>query len=189
MSAEMKILLHVCCGPCTVYPLAFLRQQGHEVTGWFHNPNIHPYREFRQRIAALEDFARQTDFQVEIDHSYGLRDFLRRIVFHEELSSRCGLCYNMRLLPTAERAAAQGFDAFTSTLLYSKYQNHSLLRSKGHSLAAQFGCRFFYHDFREGWQQGIDESIAMNLYRQPYCGCIYSEQERYDKKMRGKAKA
>ncbi|CAK8719932.1 Epoxyqueuosine reductase QueH [Candidatus Electronema halotolerans] len=185
----MKILLHVCCGPCTVYPLAFLRQQGHEVTGWFHNPNIHPYREFRRRIAALEDFARQTDFQVEIDRSYGLRDFLRRVVFHEERSSRCGLCYDLRLLPTAERAAAQGFDAFTSTLLYSKYQNHSLLHSKGHALAAQFGCRFFYHDFREGWQQGIDEAIAMNLYRQPYCGCIYSEQDRYDKKLRRRAKS
>jgi hypothetical protein len=180
----MKILLHICCGPCAVYPLRFLRQHGHEVTGWFHNPNIHPYREFRRRIAALEDFAKQTNLHLEIDRSYGLREFLRQTVFHEERASRCSLCYDMRLLPTAERAAAQGFAAFTSTLLYSKYQNHSLLQSKGQTTAAQFGVSFFYHDFREGWQQGIDESIAMHLYRQPYCGCIYSEQERYDKKMR-----
>lgn len=178
----MKILLHICCGPCAIYPLAFLRQQGHEVTGWFHNPNIHPCREFRRRIEALEEFARTKHFPVEIDRSYGLRDYLRRAVFHED--NRCAICYDMRLLPTAERAAAQGFEAFSSTLLYSKYQNHSLLQSKGEALAAQFSIPFFYHDFREGWQQGIDEAIAMNLYRQPYCGCIYSEQERYDRKMR-----
>jgi len=177
----MNILLHVCCGPCAVYPLDVLRQQGHEVTGWFHNPNIHPYKEFRRRIEALEEVARQKHFNVEIDRTYGLRDFLRRVVFHED--SRCGLCYDLRLLPTAKRAAAQGFAAFTTTLLYSKYQNHALLQSKGTALAAQFGIQFFYHDFREGWQQGIDQAIALNLYRQPYCGCIYSEQERYDKKM------
>ena len=177
----MNILLHVCCGPCAVYPLDVLRQQGHEVTGWFHNPNIHPYKEFRRRIEALEEVARQKHFNVEIDRTYGLRDFLRRVVFHED--SRCGLCYDLRLLPTAKRAAAQGFAAFTTTLLYSKYQNHALLQSKGTALAAQFGIQFFYHDFREVWQQGIDQAIALNLYRQPYCGCIYSEQERYDKKM------
>jgi len=182
----MNILLHICCGPCAVYPLAFLRQQGHEVTGWFHNPNIHPYKEFQRRIEALEDFARQKDFPVEIDRSYGLSDYLRKVVFHEDRARRCSICYDLRLRPTAERAAAQGFDAFTSTLLYSTYQNHSLLRSKGEALAAQFGIAWYYHDFREGWQQGIEESIVMGLYRQPYCGCIYSEQERYDKTMRTK---
>jgi predicted adenine nucleotide alpha hydrolase (AANH) superfamily ATPase len=181
----MNLLLHICCGPCAAYPLDFLRRQGGcEVTGWFHNPNIHPYKEFRRRIEALEEFARQKDFRVEIDRSYGLRDFLRRVVFHEDRDERCGLCYEMRLLPAARRAAEQGFDAFTSTLLYSKYQNHGLLKSMGESSAAQTGSRFLYHDFREGWQQGVDESIAMGLYRQPYCGCIYSEQERYDKACR-----
>ena len=180
----MKILLHVCCGPCTVYPLSVLREQGHEVTGWFYNPNIHPYKEFRRRIVALEDFARQKNFSVEIDRTYGLRDFLRRVVFHEERKERCALCYDLRLSATAERAAAQGLAAFTSTLLYSKYQNYELLQSKGEALATQFGTAFFNHDFREGWQQGIDESIVMGLYRQPYCGCIYSEQERHDRKCR-----
>jgi hypothetical protein len=178
----MNILLHVCCGPCTVYPLDVLRQQGHQVTGWFHNPNIHPYKEFQRRIQALEELARHKHFSVEIDRTYGLRDFLRQVVFHED--SRCGLCYEMRLRPTAARAVEQGFAAFTTTLLYSKYQNHSLLQQKGAALAEQFGIAFYNQDFRQGWQQGIDAAIAMNLYRQPYCGCIYSEQERYDKKMR-----
>ncbi len=180
----MNILLHVCCGPCAVYPLEFLRQHGHEVTGYFYNPNIHPYREFKRRIKTLAEFSEQKKFKVTIDRNYGLTEYLRRVVFNE--NKRCSICYDMRLEPTAILAAEQGADAFSSTLLYSKYQNHQLLIDKCNKLADQYGVQFFYRDFREGWQQGIDGSIAMELYRQPYCGCIYSEQERYDKKLRKK---
>ena len=180
----MKILLHVCCGPCTVYPLEFLRTQGHEVKGYFYNPNIHPYREFKRRIGALVAFSEQKKFAVEIDRNYGLTEYMRRVVFNED--KRCSICYDMRLEPTAQKAAEQGADAFSSTLLYSRYQNHGLLIEKCRQLAEKYGIRFYYQDFREGWQQGIDGSIAMDLYRQPYCGCIYSEQERYDKKLRKK---
>jgi predicted adenine nucleotide alpha hydrolase (AANH) superfamily ATPase len=169
-----------------VYPLDRIRQQGHQVRGWFYNPNIHPYQEFQRRIQALEDFSQQTGFSVEIDRTYGLREFLRRMIFHEE--RRCPSCYDMRLLPTAQRASAQGFDAFSTTLLYSIYQNHALLKSKGEGLAQQYGLSFLYHDFREGWQQGREAALAMNLYRQPYCGCIYSEQERYDPSLRKRKK-
>ena len=180
----MNILMHVCCGPCTVYPLEYLRRHGHEVKGYFFNPNIHPYREFKRRISALTDFAEQKKFSIDIDRNYGLTEYLRQVVFNE--SKRCSICYNMRLKPTARLAVEQGADAFTTTLLYSKYQNHALLIEKCEQLAAQYDIEFFYHDFRKGWQQGIDGSIAMDLYRQPYCGCIYSEQERYDKKLRKK---
>ena len=180
----MNILLHVCCGPCAVYPLEFLRQHGHEVTGYFYNPNIHPYREFKRRIKALDEYSEQKKFKVTIDRNYGLTEYLRQVVFNENI--RCSICYDMRLEPTARLAAEQGADAFSSTLLYSKYQNHQLLIDKCNKLADQYGVQFFYRDFREGWQQGIDGSIAMELYRQPYCGCIYSEQERYDKKLRKK---
>lgn len=178
----MKILLHVCCGPCTVYPLDVLRQEGMEVSGFFYNPNIHPFREFRQRIQALEKLAAQTRFPVEIQRDYGLRHFLRKVVFHED--ERCGLCYEMRLAAAAEYAAAIRADAFTTTLLYSRYQNHALIRQQAESLSRQCGVPFYYRDFRLGWQEGIDRSISMGLYRQPYCGCIYSEQERFDKRWR-----
>ena len=177
----MKIFMHVCCGPCSVYPVEFLREEGHQVKGYFYNPNIHPYREFKRRIGGLVDYAEQKDFEVEIDRNYGLTEFIRQVVFKE--NKRCGICYDMRLEATARRAAEQGFDAFTSTLLYSRYQKHEVLISKSEKLAEQYGVQFYYQDFREGWQQGIDASIAMELYRQPYCGCIYSEQERYDKKL------
>ncbi len=180
----MKILLHVCCGPCAVYPLEYLEKKGHEVSGYFYNPNIHPYREFKRRIGALVEFSEQKKFTVEIDRNYGLTEYMRQVVFNEK--KRCSICYDMRLEATARFAAEQGADAFTSTLLYSRYQNHQLLIDKSEKIADQYGVKFFYQDFREGWQQGIDGSIAMDLYRQPYCGCIYSEQERYDKKLRKK---
>ena len=178
----MKILLHVCCGPCTVYPLQVLRDESIEVTGYFYNPNIHPYREFKRRIGALVTFAEKKKFALEIDRNYGLTEYLRRVVYHEE--KRCAICYDMRLGRAAARAAELGLDGFSTTLLYSRYQNHALLKEKCALLAKKHGLEFVYRDFREGWQQGIDESIAMELYRQPYCGCIYSEQERYDKKLR-----
>jgi len=180
----MKILLHVCCGPCTVYPLRKLRDQGHQVEGFFYNPNIHPYREFKRRISTLVDFAEQTRFSIEIDRNYGLTEYLRQVVFQEE--KRCGICYDMRLNQAVKKAVEKGADAFSTTLLYSRYQLHELIRKKCEKLAQTFAIEFYYEDFRAGWQEGIDGSLAMGLYRQPYCGCIYSEQERYDKKLRKK---
>jgi len=180
----MSILLHICCGPCAAYPLDFLQGQGIRVRGFFYNPNIHPYREFKKRLVAVEQLAARENLAVEYHREYGLRDYLRQVVFNE--SSRCGLCYDMRLRETVEHAKKIRADAFTTTLLYSRYQNHDLIRGKAEELAEQHKIPFYYHDFREGWQQGIDMSKDMGLYRQSYCGCIYSEQERYDKRFRKK---
>jgi epoxyqueuosine reductase len=180
----MKVLLHVCCGPCTVYPLQVLREQGIKVEGYFFNPNIHPFKEFGRRINALKELAANENFTVDIDDIYGLREYLRKVVFHEQ--DRCAICYEMRLGAVARKAAERGFDAFTSTLLYSKYQNHNRIKEIALQLAHDNGVGFYYEDFRKGWQQGVDRSKVMGLYRQPYCGCIYSEQERYDKSLRKK---
>ena len=180
----MNILLHVCCAPCTVFPLRVLRGQGHSVTGYFYNPNIHPYTEFSRRLATLREYAVVEALPLNVEEDYGLRDYLRQVVFHED--RRCTLCYTMRLEQTALFAATAGVEAFSTTLLYSRYQNHALIRKTGEALARHYGVPFYYEDFRHGWQEGIDQSIALGLYRQPYCGCIYSEQERYDRKMRKK---
>ena len=178
------ILLHICCGPCAVYPLTVFEQEGLPVRGYFYNPNIHPYREFRKRLSATRIMAAQKKIHIDYDTEYGLTDYLRKVVFHEQ--ERCAICYDMRLLATAHHAKSIGADAFSTTLLYSKYQKHEAIKHKGQQLAEKFGIPFYYKDFREGWQQGIDVSIEMELYRQSYCGCIYSEQERYDKKFRRK---
>ena len=181
----MKILLHICCGPCTTYPLSVLKDEGIAVQGFFFNPNIHPYKEFQRRLEALESLAAQTGLAMEYVRQYGLQEYLRQVVFNEE--KRCALCYEMRLNATAQKAREQGADAFSTTLLYSRYQKHDIIRQKAEEAAKRYDIPFFYRDFRTGWQQGIDLAIKMDLYRQPYCGCVYSEQERYDKAYRKKA--
>jgi len=178
----MKILLHVCCGPCAIYPVEALRREGFVVSGYFHNPNVHPYQEFKRRLQAASQFSETVDLDLVTDRDYGLREFLREVVFLED--SRCGLCYAMRLQKTAETAREMKVEAFSTTLLYSRYQKHELIKAIGEKISKQYQVPFYYADFRVGWQHGIDLSISMGLYRQSYCGCIYSEQERYDKKFR-----
>ncbi|MCP3928541.1 MAG: epoxyqueuosine reductase QueH [Bacteroidetes bacterium] len=180
----MNVLLHSCCAPCTIYPLQELRREGYHVSGYFFNPNIHPFKEFQRRLHTLEQFAKITQFELTAAKEYGLKEFLRKIVFNEDI--RCDKCYDMRLLKTAEKAKDDGFDAFSTTLLYSKYQNHKLIKEKCNSLSELFDISFLYRDYRTGWQEGIDTSIKLDLYRQPYCGCIYSEQERYDNRWKKK---
>uniref|UniRef100_A0A7V4G9P3 Epoxyqueuosine reductase QueH n=1 Tax=Desulfobacca acetoxidans TaxID=60893 RepID=A0A7V4G9P3_9BACT len=173
----MKILLHICCGPCAVYPVEVLRQAGHEVEGFFYNPNIHPYQEFRRRMDTLEEYAGMVDLPVRWDQSYDLEEFLRQVVYREE--QRCGLCYRMRLQRAARAAREGGFEAFTSTLLYSRHQQHELICRTAAAAGAEMGITFHYEDFRRGWQEGVAKSKELGLYRQPYCGCIFSERDRY----------
>ncbi len=178
----MRVLLHVCCGPCTIYPLTVLREEGISVTGHFLNPNIHPFKEFQRRLTTLEDYAKASKLPLIVEKKYGLTEFVRKVAFYEQ--QRCTICYRMRLEKTASLAQEKGFDAFTTTLLYSKYQGHAKIIALCEQLAQQYNVLFYYKDFREGWHYGIDISKEREMYRQPYCGCIYSEQERYDKSLR-----
>ncbi len=176
----MKILLHTCCGPCSIYPVQSLREQGLDVMAYFYRHNIHPYTECLKRQETLQDYADHADFRVIVQEGYDLEGFLRDIVFRE--SERCRLCYYKRLTAAAQVARKGKFDFFTSTLLYSKFQNHAAIRDIGESVAKATGVAFHYQDFREGWKTGVTESKRLGMYRQQYCGCIYSEKERYYKK-------
>ena len=181
----MNLLLHICCGPCSCYPEKVLREQGIEPTGYFFNPNIHPYKEWDMRLKAAEEFAARSEMKIITDKHYMLRDFLRRALAAEQVENgRCRMCYTWRLEETARYAAENGFDAFTSTLFYSIYQQHELMKETAEHFAKVYGVKFHYEDFRPGWQEGIDMSVEMGLYRQPYCGCIFSEEERYSRELR-----
>ena len=181
----MNLLLHMCCGPCSCYPVKVLREQGIEPTGYFFNPNIHPYKEWDMRLKAAEEFAARSEMKIITDKHYMLRDFLRRALAAEQVENgRCRMCYTWRLEETARYAAENGFDAFTSTLFYSIYQQHELMKDTAEHFAKVYGVKFHYEDFRPGWQEGIDMSMEMGLYRQPYCGCIFSEEERYSRELR-----
>ena len=182
----MSILLHVCCGPCLVYPARILEGEGTDFTCYFFNPNIHPYREFKQRLNSFIELADSRNYNYLIDREYGLKMFLRKVVFNED--QRCNICYQMRLGNAARLAAEQGYSGFSTTLLYSVYQNHELIKKQAAQASESLSIPFVYHDFRVGWQQGIDESKACNLYRQSYCGCLFSEQERYDNKLKKQIK-
>ncbi len=173
----MKLLLHVCCGPCAVYPVDFIRQEGIEVMGFFYRNNIHPLSECLRRQETLLKYSESIGFKVICQQGYDLEGFLRNVVFREK--DRCRFCYYDRLRSTALIAKRGKFDAFSSTLLYSKFQKHELIRDMGGSIASEVGVDFYYQDFRRGWKAGIEKSKQLNLYRQQYCGCIYSEKERY----------
>jgi predicted adenine nucleotide alpha hydrolase (AANH) superfamily ATPase len=176
----MEILLHTCCGPCTFYPIKELRKEGHKVLVYFYNPNIHPLREFERRVEALEIAAKKFEFPVLWDESgYGLRDWLNKIGTRQEPEDRCPVCYRMRLEATAKKAVELGVPAFTTTLLYSRYQRHNLISDIGRELSRAYSIKFYYRDFRDGWVEGIEISKELGIYRQPYCGCIFSEEERY----------
>lgn len=175
----MKILLHTCCGPCSIYPVGFLRSEGMNVTGYFFNPNIHPYTEFAKRKETLEKYAAEIGMDMIFDTSYNLEEFIRGTAYRE--SHRCRVCYAMRLDQAAREAARGGYDCFSTTLLVSPYQKHELIREIGLAAGDKHGVEFHYADFRPGYREATAQSRKMGMYRQQYCGCIYSEKERYYK--------
>ncbi len=175
----MKVLLHICCANCAIYPIKTMREEGLEVMGFFYRHNIHPYTECLKRQEALRTYAEQIDLKVIYHEGYDMEGFIQNVVFRE--SDRCNYCYHDRLQSTALLAKRGKFDYFSSTLLYSKHQQHDLIRSMGEAIGKSVGVPFRYQDYREGWKEGIDCSKQMGLYRQHYCGCIYSEKERFFK--------
>lgn len=173
----MKVLLHICCAPCAVYTLDALLREGFDVMGFFYRNNIHPFAECLRRQKALEEFSKIKGLKVIYPDEYDIVSFLQKMAFRE--SARCRICYHARLLAAAGVAKKGKFDAFTTTLLYSKYQNHQTIRETGEAVSRTKGVPFLYRDFRSGWKEGIERSREMGLYRQQYCGCIYSEAERF----------
>jgi hypothetical protein len=173
----LKILLHTCCAPCAIYPVKVLRQENFDVMGFFFRHNIHPYTECMKRQKTLEDYGSITDLKIIYQQGYDLEGFLQNIVFRE--SDRCLFCYEQRLKAAALVAKKGKFDCFSTTLLYSKFQKHDLLKSVGEAIGKSAGVEFYYRDFRSGWKEGVEESKRLGLYRQQYCGCIYSEKERF----------
>jgi predicted adenine nucleotide alpha hydrolase (AANH) superfamily ATPase len=164
-------------------------QDGWEVCGYFFNPNIHPYAEFKKRLECLETHNKTVGIEYSADEAYGLRSFLKTAASAEEAGeSRCQACYTLRLNAAARYARENGFKVFTTTLLYSRRQNHEIIASIGKASARTFGIDFYYEDFRRGWQEGVNRSKELNMYRQSYCGCIFSEEERYNKNFDGKLK-
>lgn len=170
----MKLLLHTCCAPCSVYCIETLRKEGIEPTVYWFNPNIHPYMEYKQRRDCLKEYTRNIEIEAIFEENYGLKDFCKNVV--QDLENRCQkYCYPVRLEQTAKYAKENGYDSFSTTLLISPYQNHEMLIKVGEEMAKKYGLKFLYRDFRVGFREGQEKARELGLYRQKYCGCVFSE--------------
>src|SRR4030042_5716523 len=140
----MKILLHICCANCASYPLERMEEKGDDVTGFFFNPNIHPYQEYQKRLDALKRYSQEVGLKVIYRDEYLLEAFLRNV--SHRVKERCQYCYSVRLEATAQGGKKEGFDGFSTTLLQSTHQNHALIKETGERVAQEIGIPFYYED-------------------------------------------
>lgn len=173
----MKLLMHMCCAPCAVYPYGLLKEEGIELNGLFYNPNIHPKEEYDHRLQTVKEFSNITGLHVDYLDGFMQEEWEK---YNGTEIERCTMCYSIRLNKAAEFAFKNGYDAFTTSLLVSPYQKHELIRDLGEKAGERAGIKFYYRDFREGYRQGQQKAREMGLYRQKFCGCIYSYNERLE---------
>ena len=184
----MKLLLHTCCAPCSVKCIEELRKENIEPTVYWYNPNIHPYMEYKARRDTLKEYTKMINIDAIFEEEYGLRDFCKNVI--GDLENRCkNYCYKVRLEQTAKYAKEQGYDAISTTLLISPYQKHDILKGQGEEIAKKYGLDFLYRDFRPYFREGQQKARDLGLYMQKYCGCVFSEEERYDKQIKSDKEA
>lgn len=170
----MKLLLHTCCAPCSVYCIDSLRQEEIEPTVYWFNPNIHPYKEYEARRNCLKEYTKSIGVEAIFEENYGIEEFCKNV--SNDIQNRCkNYCYRVRLEQTAKYAKENGYDAFSTTLLVSIYQNHNAIIEIANEMAEKYGVKFLYRDFRVGFREGQAKARELGLYMQKYCGCIFSE--------------
>lgn len=178
----MKLLMHTCCAPCSVYCIDSLRKEEIEPTVYWYNPNIHPYMEYKARRDCLKEYTNNINVEAIFEEDYGLDEFCKNVVC--DLQNRCqNYCYKVRLEQTAKYAKEHGFDTISTTLLVSPYQKHDILKMQGEKIAKKYGLDFLYRDFRIGFREGQAKARELGLYMQKYCGCVFSKEDRYSKKI------
>ena len=178
----MKLLLHTCCAPCSVYCIDSLREENIEPTIYWYNPNIHPYMEYKSRRDCLKEYTESINVKTIFEEEYGLDTFCRNVI--NDLKNRCSnYCYKVRLEQTAKYAKENGYDAISTTLLISPYQKHEVLKELGEEIAKKYGLTFLYRDFRVGFREGQAKAREIGMYMQKYCGCVFSEEDRYSKQI------
>lgn len=177
----MKLLLHICCAPCSAACIKVLREENIDIVGYWYNPNIHPFKEYDNRLKALKEYSKMINLNVIYDDFYGLDEFVKNTV--NIIDNRCGYCYLSRMERVVKYAHDNGYDAFSSTLFISPYQKHDLLKSICEKLSKKYNIQFLYRDFRPYYELGREMFRETGLYMQKYCGCIFSERERYKKEI------
>lgn len=184
LTYKPKLLLHSCCAPCSTYVLSYLNNY-FDITIYYYNPNIHPEEEYIKRLneqvkLVNEVYKNKINIIKEI---YAPSDYFNKIKGHEndkEGGERCHICYKIRMEKCAKYAKENGYDYFTTTLSVSPYKNAKVLNEIGKSLEEKYNIKYLYADFKkkDGYKTSIILSKKYNLYRQDYCGCVYSKIEK-----------
>lgn len=170
-----KLLIHTCCAPCTILVIDKLREN-YEITLFFYNPNIHPYKEYLERLNSFKSFSENQKIDYIVG-KYEYKDYFMNVVRY--FSDRCLFCYQLRLNQTALTSKLLNIKNFTTTMLYSIYQKHDAIKNIGERISKEYNLNFIYFDLREKYHDGVKLSKDYNLYIQKYCGCIFSEIERF----------
>ncbi|MDI6861643.1 MAG: epoxyqueuosine reductase QueH [Caldisericia bacterium] len=170
-----SILIHTCCAPCSILVIDKFKKD-YEITLFFYNPNIHPYKEYLERLNSFKSFAENQKINY-IVAKYEYKDYFMNIT--KNFEDRCKFCYQLRLNQAAIISKELNIKNFTTTMLYSPYQKHDIIKTIGELLAKNYDLNFIYFDLRERYADGVKLSKDYNLYRQKYCGCIFSEIERF----------
>ena len=189
-SSKPRLLLHICCAPCSSYVLEYL-SEFFDITLFFYNPNITSENEYNYRIDEAKRLIAEMPLSGKVDFisgRYDISEFFSVAKGFEnepEGGERCFRCYELRLRETADFAKKNGFDYFTTTLSISPYKNAEKLNSIGNTLSEEYAMKYLFSDFKKknGYKRSIELSQEYNLYRQDYCGCIYSEAEMKRRKM------
>ena len=172
-----RLLLHCCCGPCSMYPLKLLTSQGIEPDCFWFNPNIHPQFEWDRRLENLQKACDSYGLKLIREGESCEEDYWRSKEYLEKYGSRCEMCYDKRMEETARYCAEHGYDSFCTTLLVSPYQKHDRISEISRDKASYYGVKFYYLDYRPGFYFGQRLAKEIGLYRQKYCGCCFSLDE------------
>ncbi len=180
----MKLLMHTCCAPCSVYCIDSLRQEGIEPTVYWYNPNIHPYIEYKTRRDTLKEYTKSINVEAIFEEEYGLDNFCKNVI--GDLQNRCqNYCYRVRLEQTAKYAKEHGYDTISTTLLVSPYQKHDILKEQGEEIAKEVWINIFDIEiFALVLEKDKQKARELGLYMQKYCGCVFSEEDRYSKQIK-----
>ena len=183
LETKPTLLLHACCGPCSSYVVEYL-SNFFDITIYYYNPNTYPLKEYERRLDELKSFINKFNNKIKVKEDlYNSDEFYQAIRGLEKLgekSKRCYNCYKLRLEKTCKYAKENNFDYFTTTLSISPYKNAEWLNEIGKNLESLYDIKYLYSDFKKknGYKRSLELSKEYKLYRQEYCGCVYSMEER-----------
>ncbi|MBH1940351.1 epoxyqueuosine reductase QueH [Mobilitalea sibirica] len=180
----LKLLIHSCCAPCSSYVLEYLSNY-FAITVFYYNPNIYPEKEYSRRVEEQKNLINAMKYKYPVRFEQGVYNpkeyyqFIKGYEREPEGGKRCFLCYEMRLREAGEMAKEGRYDYFTTTLSISPHKNAEKLNEIGKKVAAEYGVEYLPSDFKKknGYKRSIELSKDYGLYRQDYCGCIYSQRQ------------